>query len=273
VSAWLGLGVREAGGVDLRDAPRPRGNDGEAVNPWIHTFGDQWIDLLSPSVEQTRKVGLVGLGWALSQIVRFTGHPDQHYSVAQHCINVGAWLATVAGRPDLQLAGLIHDAPEAVTGDPSKPYQIALEIEWLQGRLYAGAVPSDSRAVDDARRGWYHPRGPTAAYKRLAARHYDAIAEAFGCAPLTPEDRVLVKRADNVMLRTEREAFFGRLSDPEREALWLHGCADEEPWGAFCTWLEGGGDAVYVGPDLQAHASSDVARRWISACRLAGAHE
>lgn len=61
----------------------------------------------------------------LSRIPRWSGSTIQFYSVAQHCVNVAHLVA-----PELQLAALLHDAHEALTGcmDMSCPVKQRLEF-------------------------------------------------------------------------------------------------------------------------------------------------
>lgn len=94
--------------------------------PYIETrFGGRF-DLLDP---QPRQVRLDDIAHALSHLCRYTGHCSTFWSVAQHSLlvaNLVAWSARQSGMtPDdaarLELAGLLHDAPEAYLGDVATP--------------------------------------------------------------------------------------------------------------------------------------------------------
>lgn len=52
----------------------------------------------------------------LRGICRYCGHTKWHYSVAQH-----SYLVSIAVNPRFALAGLLHDAPEALLGDVITP--------------------------------------------------------------------------------------------------------------------------------------------------------
>lgn len=70
---------------------------------------------------------------ALAQINRFTGHCRRPYSVAEHSLlvadiaraNCNGW-----ARPVVELAALMHDAHESVTGDAASPIKRVLGEAW-----------------------------------------------------------------------------------------------------------------------------------------------
>jgi hypothetical protein len=84
------------------------------------------IDLLTPSPED---IDMFDIAHALARITRFTGHGDNAYTVAQHCVVV-AELARIAGEPrTIQAWALLHDAEEAYTNDVPSPMKEAMRIE------------------------------------------------------------------------------------------------------------------------------------------------
>jgi hypothetical protein len=95
---------------------------------WFRTYTGQWVDLLNPRPED---VTFESIARPLSRICRFGGHCRDHYSVAQHSVEVS--------RRCLQenaLIGLLHDASEAFIADivsPLKrflPTYYTLEAAW-----------------------------------------------------------------------------------------------------------------------------------------------
>jgi hypothetical protein len=81
------------------------------------------IDLLAPSPED---IVLRDIAHALARCVRFTGHGDNVYTVAQHCVVV-AELARLAGESRaVQAWALLHDAEEAYTNDVPSPMKAAV---------------------------------------------------------------------------------------------------------------------------------------------------
>lgn len=141
---------------------------------WIQTAHRRRVDLLNPDAHT---IVLPDIIHALSQICRYTGHTQEHYSVAEHSCLVSDWLAA-NGHPELALAGLLHDAPEAYCGDPSYPLQMAL--------------PPEARA----------------AIKAMHERVWLAISKRFGLEACDIH-HPLVKDADRRILLDECDALLG----------------------------------------------------------------
>lgn len=66
-------------------------------------------------------VDIVDIGHALGNICRYAGHTPHHYSVAQHSIHVAEDIKNLGHPRIVQLAGLLHDAPEAYIVDVPAP--------------------------------------------------------------------------------------------------------------------------------------------------------
>lgn len=68
---------------------------------------------------------------SLAQINRFTGHCSRPYSVAEHSLLVSRIAADeFDATPAVQLAALMHDAHESITGDVSSPVKALLGQVW-----------------------------------------------------------------------------------------------------------------------------------------------
>jgi len=110
----------------------------------ILTNSGLWFDFLDPQPDQ---ICLHDIAHALSRICRYGGHTYQHYSVAQHSLLVASLL--VDESPLIRQHGLLHDAPEAYTGDIVSPLKALLNIEEHEQRAQdcifrALSVPSIS---------------------------------------------------------------------------------------------------------------------------------
>lgn len=84
----------------------------------ILTHTGRIVDLARPSVDV---VSLVDIAHALARINRFTGHGERGFSVAQHSI-----LVSYLAPPECRAWSLLHDSPEAYTGDISAPLKALL---------------------------------------------------------------------------------------------------------------------------------------------------
>jgi 5'-deoxynucleotidase YfbR-like HD superfamily hydrolase len=156
------------------------------TTPWIQTYTGRAFDLLDPKPEQ---IDVLDIAHALSNICRFTGHVREFYSVAQHSCLVAEiisdlWRAGPGSRPCpelVQLAALLHDAPEAYIGDVSTPLKRAMRCE-----------------------------GTLSEYDVIEGRIESAILGRFLWPGAAPDDsvRTLIKRADMIALATEHAALF-----------------------------------------------------------------
>ncbi len=76
------------------------------------------------------EVRITDIAHALSLICRFGGHTLEHYSIAQHSLLVQRILKEMNASPEIQLAGLMHDAHEAYVGDIPTPIKAAIGHCW-----------------------------------------------------------------------------------------------------------------------------------------------
>lgn len=137
------------------------------LGDWIVTAtGGRWY-LTEPHPDDVR---IEDIAHALSHVCRFGGHCREFYSVAEHSVHVLRLLQR--DWPNdylLHMHGLIHDASEAFIGDVVRPLKITMPD-----------------------------------YQRLEAKTMEVILGALGIPPLSHEQEVKLKHADNVMLMTER---------------------------------------------------------------------
>lgn len=153
---------------------------------WIQTFTGRAFDLLDPKPKQ---IDPLDIAHALSNLCRFTGHVRTFYSVAQHSCLVAEivsdlWRSGPSGRPCpelVQLAALLHDAPEAYIGDVSTPLKRAIRGE-----------------------------GQLSEYDVIEERIAGAVLHRFLWPGAAPDESVstLIKRADMIALATEHAALF-----------------------------------------------------------------
>jgi len=84
---------------------------------WIQTWSGEKFHPFFPNPAEVK---ICDIAHALSNICRFTGHTDEFYSVAQHCVLVSEQVPL-----EHAFAALLHDASEAYLSDiamPVKPW-------------------------------------------------------------------------------------------------------------------------------------------------------
>lgn len=88
------------------------------MEPWIITNSGIKFNLLEPTTDM---INIQDIAHALSNICRFGGHSNHHYSVAQHSV-----LASHIVPDQFALTALMHDATEAYIGDMVSPLKHAI---------------------------------------------------------------------------------------------------------------------------------------------------
>jgi 5'-deoxynucleotidase YfbR-like HD superfamily hydrolase len=98
------------------------------------------LDLLDP---RPADIEIADIAHGLSRVARWNGQTTgaHAFSVAQHALLVERIVAQTARGPsrELQLAALLHDAPEYVIGDLISPFKAALGLDYkvFENRLLA----------------------------------------------------------------------------------------------------------------------------------------
>lgn len=99
------------------------------IGDWMQTATGKKFWPYDPRPED---IHLLDIAAHLSKICRFNGACDYHYSVAQHSVYVSHQVA-----PEHQLAALLHDAPEAYTGDLHRPFKRGIpNIKQVEDRIW-----------------------------------------------------------------------------------------------------------------------------------------
>jgi hypothetical protein len=100
----------------------------KVIGPTILLQSGEYFDFLDPD---NSKVTIEDVAHGLSMICRYTGQCNEFYSVAEH-----SWHASYHVHPDFAFDALMHDAPESVVGDMSKPLKdICPEYRLIEDRI------------------------------------------------------------------------------------------------------------------------------------------
>ncbi len=152
---------------------------------WITTASGRAFDLANPDPFQVTAEDIAA---HLSKMCRFTCACEPFYSVAQHSCIVASLV------PDrLRLAGLLHDASEAYTGDWSSP------MKALVRELAPGLLEQIHMNIE-----------------RMVEERFDLH--------LTREDHAIIKRADLIAMATEKRD----LMPPDARPGWFDATGVQE---------------------------------------------
>lgn len=100
---------------------------------WLQTYTGQVFIPEDPHPDQ---INIRDIAHSLSMQVRYNGHLDQFYSVAQHSV-----LCSLIIEKDFALCALLHDATEAYVGDVPSPIKALLPgFCALEDRIYELAI-------------------------------------------------------------------------------------------------------------------------------------
>lgn len=104
---------------DGADGVGGRDDDADGRGPYITTYTGRFYPF-SPASEDVRLEDIIH---SLAGMQRFTAHGVSLYSVAEHSVHIYRWLVAQNADLDTRLAGLMHDAPEALSGfgDVARP--------------------------------------------------------------------------------------------------------------------------------------------------------
>lgn len=97
----------------------PREAETAERGPYITTYTGRFY-FLDPRPED---FCIEDVAHSLASTRRYTGHGAREYTTAEHSVHIYRWLVAQNATSDERLAGLLHDAPEALSGfgDVSSP--------------------------------------------------------------------------------------------------------------------------------------------------------
>lgn len=104
----------------------------------IHTYTGRVIDLNNVQVSD---IDIEDIAHSLSNTCRYTGHPKEYFSNAEHSVNV-----SLVCDPDIQIHGLLHDAAEYLVGDMHSPLKHSSEMKSYVDREKNKIMPVIAKA-------------------------------------------------------------------------------------------------------------------------------
>ncbi len=107
-------------------APATERNGNERVGHYISTLtGRFW-----PFDPRPEDVDINHIAHSLAMSCRYTGACRRFYSTAEHSVHIAQWLTARGFHPIVALAGLLHDAPETLSGfgDTARPSKVKAPI-------------------------------------------------------------------------------------------------------------------------------------------------
>jgi 5'-deoxynucleotidase YfbR-like HD superfamily hydrolase len=117
---------------------------------WQRMLSGRRLDLLAPAPDD---IAIEDIAHGLARVARWNGQTigDHAFSVAQHSLLVADIVAALdpgAGR-EIELAALLHDAPEYVVGDLISPFKAALGLDYKAFELRLLAAIYDRFGVGE----------------------------------------------------------------------------------------------------------------------------
>lgn len=85
---------------------------------YMMTYSGKQFKPLNPTPDM---IDIHDIAHSLSRLCRFNGQCDGFYSVAFHCVAVSKELESRGASLEVQMMGLLHDAPEAYLSDIPSP--------------------------------------------------------------------------------------------------------------------------------------------------------
>jgi len=94
---------------------------------WMRTNGGHTFYPLNPDVTE---IGIETVAHHLAKLQRYTGAPEDDYTVAEHSVLISKALERDGYSPKICLQGLLHDSGEFAFNDQSRPLKHAVRAQF-----------------------------------------------------------------------------------------------------------------------------------------------